>query len=68
MRMTRILWRTALARFRVVRCLGCYTDAATDWYVNDANDGPYCPACAAKLANVTDTGESANQFYGTTQG
>lgn len=70
MRMIRIAWREALRRFRVLRCLGCRADSENvfDWYVNELRDGPYCPECAGKLANIGHTGRSLHQFYQTTHG
>lgn len=72
MRMIPISWREALRRFRVVRCRGCNAEESiVDWFVEKGSvplNGPYCPNCATRLANVTDTTRSENQFYTDTRG
>lgn len=72
MRMIRISWREALRRFRVVRCRGCSAEEnVMDWFVEKGSkplNGPYCPQCAARLANVEHENRPVNQYYTDTKG
>lgn len=72
MRMIPISWREALRRFRVVRCLGCSADEnVMQWFVEEGSkplNGPYCPECSVKLANVRDENRPVNQYYANTKG
>lgn len=70
-----IAWRTARARFPgVLICVACPAKCTSEggqveqWYVTDKNVGPYCPECAAKLANASDSSRSENKFFLTTRG
>lgn len=42
-----------------------------DWFVEKGSkplNGPYCPQCAARLANVEHENRPVNQYYTDTKG
>jgi len=71
-KLVRIPWREVVKMFalgaRAVHCTGCKAEDRHDWYVTQDNLGPYCPSCAAKLAQGEDTTRSVTQFYSNTTG
>lgn len=66
---TKIGWREAVRRFRVLRCIGCAAeDDGREWWLDQFNDGPYCAACVEKKVTAVDEARSVTQFYTDTKG